>query len=60
MMTVKKQPKTLPALACPACGCRHLPVYRTQQRPGYIVRQRICRHCGRRIITRETIGVQKR
>jgi DNA-directed RNA polymerase subunit RPC12/RpoP len=42
-------------LACPKCGCRHLPVRYTRQRPGFIQRIRECRHCGRRVITRERL-----
>ena len=40
-------------IACPKCGCRHLPVRYTRQRAGFIQRVRECRHCGRRLITRE-------
>ena len=37
-------------LACPRCGCRHLPVIRTKPRDdGTIVRERQCRHCGKRL-----------
>ncbi len=38
---------------CPDCGCRHLPVYYTRARRGFILRIRHCRNCGRRVITRE-------
>lgn len=44
-----------PGLACPKCGCRHLPVWYTRQRPAHILRVRKCRHCGRRVTTRERI-----
>ncbi len=42
-------------VACPTCGCRHLDVLYT--RLGYRSRQRVrlCRHCGRRILTKEKI-----
>lgn len=40
-------------LVCPRCGCGHLPVAYTRHRPGAIVRCRACRHCGKRMITRE-------
>jgi transcriptional regulator NrdR family protein len=43
-------------LECPRCGCRHLPVLYTRQRPKKVVRARQCRHCGRRVVTQETIG----
>jgi DNA-directed RNA polymerase subunit RPC12/RpoP len=42
-------------LACPSCGCRHLPVWYTRQKPGYVLRVRLCRHCGRRVATRERL-----
>ena len=42
-------------LQCPKCGCRHLPAQYTRRRPGHTMRVRICRHCGRRITTREQV-----
>lgn len=44
----KKAPFT-----CFTCGCRHFYVVYTRPRRGYILRVRACRHCGRRIVTRE-------
>jgi len=41
-------------LRCRACGCPHLPVLYTRRKPGHILRVRRCRHCGRRMITRES------
>jgi len=41
-------------LRCPRCGCGHLPVVYTRPRRGFILRVRRCRHCGRRIATRES------
>jgi len=46
-----KEKKT--GIACPGCGCPHLPVQYTRHRFGHTVRIRRCRHCGRRVITRE-------
>ena len=43
-------------LECRACGCRHFEVLYTRPRPGGIMRVRQCRHCGRRMITREVPG----
>jgi hypothetical protein len=40
-------------LECPECSCRHFRVVRTQQGDGVIVRQRECRHCGKRLRTFE-------
>lgn len=42
-------------LICPKCGCRHLPVVYTRPRAGHILRMRECRHCGKRIPTRERV-----
>ena len=49
------QPKPL-GLECRACGCRHFEVLYTRPRPGGIMRVRQCRHCGKRLVTRETAG----
>lgn len=43
-------------LTCPRCGCRHLFVVYTRGKPGHILRVRECRHCGRRLVTRERAG----
>lgn len=40
-------------IKCPDCDCPHLPVYYTRHRDGATIRVRHCRHCGRRVITRE-------
>ncbi|MCL2646130.1 MAG: hypothetical protein FWD61_03880 [Phycisphaerales bacterium] len=40
-------------LVCPKCGCCHLPVIYTRLRRNYILRARQCRHCERRMFTRE-------
>jgi hypothetical protein len=42
-----------PAFECRACGCRHLPVYYTRVRKGFIFRSRRCRNCGKPMTTRE-------
>ena len=42
-------------LACPTCGCRHLPVVYTRHRQQRTIRVRECRHCKRRIQTYEQI-----
>ncbi len=52
--TVPK-PEDQRGLRCPACGCEHLPVLYTRQRPGHVMRIRACRHCGRRVTTRERL-----
>jgi Zn ribbon nucleic-acid-binding protein len=40
-------------VACPRCGCKHLPALKMQRFGKYNVRTRQCRHCGRKIRTRE-------
>ncbi|MCC7204401.1 MAG: hypothetical protein IT441_04930 [Phycisphaeraceae bacterium] len=40
-------------LVCSKCGCRDLRVVYTRARLSYILRLRQCRHCGRRVTTRE-------
>jgi transcriptional regulator NrdR family protein len=43
-------------LRCPKCDCADLRVYYTRRRPGgRIRRSRICRACGARVISTETI-----
>jgi len=54
MATDRDQQQEENGLRCRSCGCRHLPVLETRKRPGgRIVRRRICRHCGRRMLTYE-------
>ena len=42
-------------IACPKCGCRHLPVRYTRHRGKRIIRFRECRYCGRRVMTYEEV-----
>jgi len=43
-------------LECRSCGCKHFRVvYTRPYRGGSVVRRRECRHCGRRITTRERV-----
>lgn len=43
-------------LECPRCGCKHLPVFYTRRMSEHrILRKRICRNCGRKVVTYETI-----
>jgi hypothetical protein len=42
-------------LACVGCGCRDLRVGHTRKYLNVIVRERICRHCGRKTFTREVV-----
>ena len=47
------RPKECPGVACRKCGCCHLPVYYVRRQKDCILRVRECRHCGRRLVTRE-------
>lgn len=41
-------------LVCRRCGCTHFEVTHTIRKPnGTIRRRRVCRHCGRAIMTEE-------
>jgi hypothetical protein len=52
-----KEPKRYDeGLMCPDCHCRDLRVYATRRRGDGVLRIRFCRHCNRRIITRERIS----
>jgi hypothetical protein len=42
-------------IRCPQCHCRHLPALYTRRVGNTMIRVRRCRHCGRRIQTREEI-----
>jgi len=42
-------------LECPECGCRHFETIRTEPKPWGILRRKACRHCGRRVTTRERL-----
>ncbi len=44
-------------LVCRACGCQHFRVvYLKRLAGGVVMRRRECRHCGKRMTTRETTG----
>ncbi|GAB6188214.1 hypothetical protein [Thermopirellula anaerolimosa] len=41
-------------IACPRCGCCHFRTTHTEPLPsGRIRRRKVCRHCGRRMVTYE-------
>jgi len=46
---------TTDGLACPSCGCCHLPVLYTRKTPRRVKRVRECRNCGRRVTSFERI-----
>jgi hypothetical protein len=51
-------PKPERGIACPRCGCCHLHTTHTEPLPsGRIRRRRVCRYCGRRVITVERAAV---
>jgi hypothetical protein len=41
------------SIVCRDCGCGHFYTLYTRHKPGYILRMKQCRYCGRRIHTRE-------
>ena len=67
MVKKKKQPSPDPTpeteleteapigLECRGCGCRHFLTLETRKREKSVMRRRECRHCGRRITTREKV-----
>jgi hypothetical protein len=42
-------------LECPECGCRHFETIKSEPRTWGILRRKTCRHCGRRVTTRERL-----
>ena len=45
-------------IACPTCGCRHFYVTHTEPlRDGRIRRRKVCRYCGRKVLTYEIAGI---
>ncbi len=42
-------------LVCPHCACRHFEVVYTRPAHDGVTRVRACRHCGRRLTTRERV-----
>jgi len=42
-------------LECPECGCRHFETIKSEPRTWGILRRKACRHCGRRVTTRERL-----
>jgi len=41
-------------IECPQCGCRHFYTTHTEPlRDGHIRRRKVCRHCGRKLVTFE-------
>lgn len=45
----------LRGLECKACGCRMFNVLHTRPMVGYIIRERECRNCGKKMRTKETL-----
>ncbi|HNO80614.1 MAG TPA: hypothetical protein PKN33_21410 [Phycisphaerae bacterium] len=55
--TTKPDPQERRGLACPKCGSNHFFVVYTRRVLGSkIMRSRECKHCGRRVITYETVA----
>ncbi|MBN1513727.1 MAG: hypothetical protein JXB13_17050 [Phycisphaerae bacterium] len=46
-------------IECPRCGCRHFYTTHTEPlRDGRIRRRKVCRHCGRKLLTLETTAAK--
>jgi transcriptional regulator NrdR family protein len=42
-------------ISCPKCGCRHFYTTHTEPlRDGRVRRRKVCRYCGRKVLTFET------
>jgi transcriptional regulator NrdR family protein len=55
----KREPNR--GLECPHCGCRHFYTTHTEPlRDGRIRRRKVCRHCGRKVVTYETVPHRSR
>ncbi len=47
-------PKPERGIACPRCGCCHFRTTHTEPLPsGRIRRRKVCRHCGKKVVTYE-------
>lgn len=61
MRDKKREPQELADLmreasggvACLSCGCRDSRVFKTRRHDGFVLRHRVCRHCGRTTLTAE-------
>lgn len=54
VVEVPKRDSDSVGITCPRCGCADLRVYYTRRKAnGTIMRSRECRHCGRRVVTKE-------
>ncbi len=43
-------------ISCPRCGCRHFRTTHTEPlRDGRVRRRKVCRHCGRKVVTFESV-----
>jgi transcriptional regulator NrdR family protein len=53
-MTPSKSPRSALGICCPQCGCRHFYTTHTEPlRDGRVRRRKVCRHCGRKLVTYE-------
>ncbi len=53
-MTSARSTRNERGIMCPRCGCRHFKTTHTEPlRDGRIRRRKVCRHCGRKIVTFE-------
>jgi len=53
-MKTERPSKDELGIRCPRCGCRHFKTTNTEPlRDGRIRRRKLCRHCGRKVVTFE-------
>ena len=45
-------------LTCGKCGCRHFRTPHTRPQPDGILRERVCRNCGKRVLTKEKVWAE--
>jgi len=46
-------------ICCPRCGCRHFHTTHTEPlRDGRVRRRKVCRHCGRKLLTFESTAAK--
>ena len=45
-------------IRCPKCNCADWRVYSTRRGKGRIQRKRVCRHCGKEVLTFETMDAK--